>query len=229
MSTTEILPPGFDYRHVGDDLAVDLRALARRIRDRMAASVIETGRELLRVKDHQLDHGQFIAWVEAECALSPRTAQRMMAAAEWAEGKNDTVSHLPPTVIYVLSAPSTPANVEQEMMARIEAGEGISLAAVKNEISAAKQEAARAAKRIRMTPEQKAAVERQQARRRKKLEKQDRERHEQDERRQQACEALIQFLIAQIADQKRFVELLEAAQGHIGIYEIRRALAESAS
>ena len=211
MSVAEILPsPGFDYGHVGDNLAVDLRACARRIRDRMVASVIETGRDLLGVKD-QLDHGQFIAWVEAECALSPRTAQRMMAAAEWAEGKNDTVSHLPPTVIYALSAPSTPVEIHNAILARIEAGERVDPDAVKTEIAEVKLKAARAAKFARLTPEQKAAKKGAETRRRNRDERHEREWQKSEEQRARALDNLVDFLIENVTDHDRLVELLAEA------------------
>src|SRR5689334_19340689 len=115
----------FDYQAIKADVADDLREVAGRIRGRLCASIIETGRDLLQIKDKQLEHGQFTAWVEAECGLSPHTAQRMMAAAQWVEGKNDTVSHLPPTMIYLLSSSSTPPEIHDAVMTRINAGERV--------------------------------------------------------------------------------------------------------
>jgi len=144
----------FDYGVVGANVARDLQHTARRIRERMAMSVIETGRDLLAVKE-RLDHGQFIAWVEAECELSLRTAQRMMAAAEWAKGKNDTVSHLPPTVIYALSAPSTPPEIHDAAVAKIEAGERVDPDMLKAEIAEAKRQAAQVNKRRRSRADRK--------------------------------------------------------------------------
>src|SRR4051794_11267073 len=88
--------PAFDYAALTGNVAGDLRQRATRIRHCIRASVIDVGRELREAKRHELDHGQFIAWIEAECGLNKRTAQRMMQAAEWAEDKNDTVSLLPP-------------------------------------------------------------------------------------------------------------------------------------
>jgi hypothetical protein len=81
----------FDYSMLGGNLASDLQATASRIRVRMRASVIDVGKDLLQVKA-QLEHGQFVRWVESECGINKRTAQRMMAAAEWAEDKSNTVT-----------------------------------------------------------------------------------------------------------------------------------------
>jgi len=50
----------FDYGTVGANVARDLQHSARRIRERMAMSVIETGGDLLAVKE-RLEHGQFLA------------------------------------------------------------------------------------------------------------------------------------------------------------------------
>lgn len=62
---------------------------------------IEAGKLLLEVKA-SLAHGQFGAWLEANVNVSPRQAQRYMAAAEGKpvpirslSPKYDTVSHLP--------------------------------------------------------------------------------------------------------------------------------------
>ena len=54
--------------------------------------------------------------------MTDRTAQRFMRAAEWAEGKNDIVSHLTPTTVYMLSAKSTPEGVYEQVVERLERG-----------------------------------------------------------------------------------------------------------
>jgi len=146
--------PAFDYDTVGTNVARDLQHTARRIRQRVVASIIETGSDLLVARE-RLEHGQFIAWVEAECELSPRTAQRMMAAAEWAKGKNDTVSHLPPTVIYALSASSTPPEIYDAALAKIEAGERVDAKALNAEIAEAKRKTRQVRKRRRSRAESK--------------------------------------------------------------------------
>ena len=215
MSVAEILPPGFDYGYVGDNLAGDLRVRACRIRNRMAASVIETGRELLEVKG-RLEHGQFIAWIEAECSLSPRSAQRMMLAVEWAEGKNDTVSHLPPAIIYALSAPTIPAEIHDAVLTRIKAGERVDPDAVKAEIADVKQKAKRAAKFARLSPEQKAAKKGAETRRRNRHERHEREWRKREERHTRAVDDLVDFLIENVTDHDRLIELLaDAGCSHI--------------
>ena len=219
ISNAPLQAPAFYYSTVGANVARDLQHTARLIRDRMAASVIETGGDLIAVRE-RLEHGQFIAWVETECDLSPRTAQRMMAAAEWAKGKNDTVSHLLPTVIYALSAPSTPAEIHDAALAKIEAGERVEPGVLKAEITEAKQKAAQA---LRLTPEERARWERREARRKQEIEKDRRDWQEEQDRRTRPVNELADFLAEAVADQERLLVLLEAAK-YGGIDSIRDRL-----
>src|SRR5262249_39052001 len=148
----------------------------------------------------QLEHGQFVAWIEAECELSLRSAERMMAAAEWAEGKIDTVSHLPPTVIYALSAPSTPPEIHDAALAKIEAEGRVHPKTLKEGITKARRKAAQAAKRARLSPEQKANLQQIEARRERRAEKHRRRWEEAEERRTRAINELADLLAEQVTD-----------------------------
>ena len=112
----------------GDMLPIlvdELDRVAERVRMRlknMSAHIIEIGRELSAVKQ-RLDHGQFLRWVIEECELAPRHAQLMMRATQWAEGRDEIVSHLEPTTLYLLAAPSTPKTARQEVLALLEEGQ----------------------------------------------------------------------------------------------------------
>lgn len=156
----------FDYADLPIETAAALRGQAARIRDRMkttTAMVVEIGRDLMAVRQH-LEHGQFGAWVEAECGFSARSAQRYMAAAEFAADKNDIVSHLLPAVVYQLAAKSAPENVVTEVMSRLSAGEVVSAEQVsaaladarheKREAERKAKEAARAKKRSKRALQQ---------------------------------------------------------------------------
>lgn len=149
----------FDYTAMGADTAREARAAVERYRGRTKAYVMDTGRDLLAMKA-QLDHGLFLLWLRSEMGLEPRTAQNFMQAAERFEGKSEIVSHLPPTVLYKLAAPSTPEPVRAAVLKRIEAGETMKAEASVEEIREAKDEAARRAKaereearRAALTPE----------------------------------------------------------------------------
>jgi hypothetical protein len=128
-------------RDIPSDLNEELESVANRVRNRlgnMTANIVEIGHELRAVKQ-RLEHGQFLTWVEAACKLSARTAQLMMKAAEWAEGKNEIVAHLEPTAIYLLAAPSTPDSIRREVLSGLEHGQRPTPRLIKDMIRAAKE------------------------------------------------------------------------------------------
>ena len=127
----------FDYNQLAPDLALQMRGAADRVRQSVRASIIDVGRELLQVKE-RLEHGQFVAWVERECQLRIKTAERRMRAADVA--KNDKLSYLPPDGLLALSARSAPATAVDAIMERIDAGEQPTAVQIKREIAVAKRQ-----------------------------------------------------------------------------------------
>jgi hypothetical protein len=120
--------PAFDYAAMAPELANKLKKQAARIKKQMkatTAAIIEIGRDLIAVKQH-LEHGQFGSWVESECGFTTRTARNYMRAAEFAEGKSETISDLSPTCLYLLATKSTPTEIAIEVIARVESGEIVS-------------------------------------------------------------------------------------------------------
>ncbi len=120
--TTALVP--FTYADLDPALADRPRSQAERIRQRIEGqtqAMIETGRDLTAVKDN-MAHGTFLAWVEAECGISPRLAQMYMRAAEWSDENAKSISLLPPTVVLKLSSKSVPDGVRQDIVKRFEAG-----------------------------------------------------------------------------------------------------------
>lgn len=104
---------GFDYAALPVDSALTARAAAERIKLRLKRTVediIEIGRELKAVKD-ELPHGQFLPWIAAEFEMSERTARDFMQVHERFGGKSAIIADLKPTILYALSAPSTPDSV----------------------------------------------------------------------------------------------------------------------
>ena len=75
---------------------------------REIADVIAIGELLLEAQD-QLEHGQWLPWLEVNFAASVRTAQNYMSAARFAS-KYATVAHLKlkPTALYWLGREGTP-------------------------------------------------------------------------------------------------------------------------
>lgn len=156
-------PPGlvaFDYGAMDADLARDARAVVERHRARTKAYVLDTGRDLISVKE-RLGHGNYLPWLRAEMGLEPRTAQNFTLAAERLGAKSEIVSHLPPTVLYKLAA--APEPVREGIVRRIEEGEPIAPEAILAEVDKAR-EAAKAgaaadresARRAKLTDDQRA-------------------------------------------------------------------------
>jgi hypothetical protein len=136
----------FDYGTVSPDVARYLRGHAARLRQYISKSIIQIGKDLLGAKRY-LPHGAFLEWVEREAGINPRTAQSYMHAAEWAANKSATVARLPPGLLYVLSAASTPTFYVDEVIRRVETGERLTLAKVRAELKKINEE--RAADRVR--------------------------------------------------------------------------------
>lgn len=106
----------FDYGDLDAEKAQVLRDAAGAIQNIQHAAIADVGRHLSRARE-VLDHGQFLKWADAELGIKPRSAQNYMAAAKFLEGKCATVAHLPPGILYKLSASSAPADVVAAVVA----------------------------------------------------------------------------------------------------------------
>ena len=123
----------FDYASVPRSVASFLRGESERIRRQYNHSIVQIGKALLGTKRY-LSHGSFIVWVEAEVGMPARTAQAYMRVAQWASDKSASVAHLPPAVLYLLSASSTPPSFARDVIERADAGEKIICAALRKEL-----------------------------------------------------------------------------------------------
>jgi hypothetical protein len=108
MTAATAIPYGpngtFDYSALGNHADV-ARDAAAKIREIFRGSVVEIGRELIAVKE-RIDHGDFLAWVSAECGLHIRIAQRAMKAAQFVidhAAENDNLSLLPTDTLLALA------------------------------------------------------------------------------------------------------------------------------
>jgi hypothetical protein len=137
--TTHLQPEpasgGFDYASMRSDIANQMRAAADRIHQLRYAAVVDIGRELIAIKE-RIEHGHFVEWVESECRMSIRTAQRAMKAAEMVE-RNDKLSYLPADGLLALSARAAKP-IAEKIIGRIDAGEQPSAAEIKEQIEDAK-------------------------------------------------------------------------------------------
>lgn len=154
----------FDYRALDATLATDLQEKAKHIRFRVlrhTMDMIETGRDLLAVKD-QLEHGAFTHWVEGEIGMAMRTAQGYMRAAQWAdqEAKNANFALLQPTTVQRLAAPSCPSEVRAEVLERVANGEPVMDRAVADRIARVRDERVEAERRQKRAEEAKRSKDR---------------------------------------------------------------------
>jgi hypothetical protein len=136
----------FDYDALPQEAATALRQSADRIRAlgrKQTEAILDIGKELKAAKD-TLPHGQFTPWVTAEFGMTDRTALNYMYLADWAADKPEIISDLPPTAIYLLAAPSTPAPAKEEIVSRVKSGEIVRIDDVKKVVGAAKKQAAEA-------------------------------------------------------------------------------------
>jgi DUF3102 family protein len=127
----------FDYNCLAPADAASLRQHANKLRGLIAkstADMIEVGRDLLVIKD-RLEHGQFTGWVQHEIGIGNRTAQTYMQMARLAEGKNETISLLPPSTVRMLAAKSTSPEIIEQVMSRADSGDIVPESAVKEMIS----------------------------------------------------------------------------------------------
>ena len=138
---SDIIAP-FTYSGLPAPVAAEIEAATTRIKDRLSRlvpDILETGRDLQEVKG-KLQHGRFERWLTQEFDMTNRTARRFMQAATWAEGKTDMVSDLTPNTIYLLSAPSTPESVQQQVLDDLEDGKPVNHREVREVVQEAKDE-----------------------------------------------------------------------------------------
>ena len=132
--TLGVTPSVFDYGSVSSPVAKFLKGQADRIRHHHVSSIVSIGKALLEAKRH-LSHGSFQGWVESEISMSVRTAQAYMRVAHWVSAnKNTAIGRLPPTILHILSAPSTPQEFVADILSRLEAGEVIVPSAIRKEL-----------------------------------------------------------------------------------------------
>jgi DUF3102 family protein len=201
--------PTFDYAALEISVADEMRQAAERVCSLMRSSVIDVGRELIAAKG-RVERGQFVKWVEAECQLNIRTAQRMMQAAEIVE-KNDKLSLLNPSSLYMLAAPSTPASSLEQVRQELDAGKVPSYRAVRGIIGndryrlKTERRAAASAKKRKLSRARRELIERSEQMRRKREAKQD-----------AAAEKAIALIMEKLTAEEvtRLTRLLDTAQYH---------------
>lgn len=207
-------PVPFNYSELPAEhakLATDAAAAIKTSGKRMADYALTIGQKLTAVKA-VLDHGQFGAWLVAEFAWTDRTARNYMTA--WAAfgDKSETISNLTPTTLYTLAAPSTPMTVREQVVERLEAGERVGSATVKDMIAEAKSRAAMAAQEARIDPKERERQARNSERRRQRqqrdLQREMREQQERESREKANAETVANLIVEALG--ARVIEVADA-------------------
>jgi hypothetical protein len=125
----------FNYASVPTSVAKFLKGQATRIRQYAGKTIVQIGKDLVSAK-HYLSHGQFLRWVESEVGIPARTAQAYMQAAQWASHNREMAALLPPSLLYILSSPSTPKEFAEAVARRVTDGEVVSTTTLRAELKA---------------------------------------------------------------------------------------------
>jgi hypothetical protein len=204
VNQIQIIPPAikqgsFDYSKLDEPgLAEQAQATARRIKDRLKTSFVDTGNDLIEIKD-KLGHGRFGPWLEHECIMSVRSAEECMSAARLAT-KYAVTAYLPPTTLVALASPSADPDVRKQVLDDVQAGNPAPAPAIVKEMLAK----ARTAKKIseaaqKKSPEQikkeQAAKERADRAWQKKLDDIDAQRAAVEAREAEAAEKAARLLV----------------------------------
>jgi hypothetical protein len=109
------------------------------LRKRSASDIAEIGRRLVECKDI-VGYGNWSTWLAQNFEWDERTALNFVRVYELA-GKSEKFSDLniPVSALYLLAAPSTPAEVQEEIIGQAEGGKVIQLAEVKKAIKVKKR------------------------------------------------------------------------------------------
>lgn len=122
----------YDYELVPEEYRDEVRRSAMSIKFRLkraAEDILIIGQELKNTKSRLL-YGQYTQWLDIEFGLSIRMAQRFVNVLERLGSRNDIMSFLPPTALYMLSAKSTPDEAIEEVEKRIQNGHRIGVSQV---------------------------------------------------------------------------------------------------
>ena len=111
----------FAYTSISQASIDEAEATVDRILNRLRSSIIDTGSDLLSIKD-KLGHGQFLEWLNHYFNMSERTAQNYMSTAKRFGTTPQILDMVPHGLVYQLAAASTPDYVRQAVIGDVVAG-----------------------------------------------------------------------------------------------------------
>jgi hypothetical protein len=103
-----------------------------RLARNVACDIVEIGGHLTEAKE-RCPHGEWLPWLKQEFAWSDDTALRLMRVYALVKSRKlRNLERLGPSVLYLLSAPSTSTAAREEIIARVHAGEAPSVGEAQN-------------------------------------------------------------------------------------------------
>jgi hypothetical protein len=119
----------FDYEQLDSETRIVVQQRTGEIKDLVrttAENVVRIGEKLAEVRE-RLDNGRFQAWLSGEFDWSRRTAYNFISVYEQFGGDRAKFAQLDiaTSALYLLAAPSTPAEARAEVLDRAEQGERI--------------------------------------------------------------------------------------------------------
>lgn len=192
-------PAAFDYCSLPNkDTAKELRDAAQRIRKIGRQSVIDIGRELIKVKS-KLGRGKFGSWLQVEFEISERTAENYMSAAHLARDNPEIISALKPAALYLLSAPSTPSEIRDEALERARAGKAPDIGTIRMAIAEARVAKREATKEASLSKQAKQRRAKQREQRKREQEEWRRERERREAEADQSFVNIVELLAARLS------------------------------
>lgn len=131
----------FDYSALDQETQVLVRLRAGEIKSlakRVASDIVEIGGKLAEVKDRVGGNGRFNDWLSAELAWSERTAHNFIAVWQKFNAANFALENVATSALYLLAAPSTPAEALEVAKQIADSGEKVSHGLAKEIVRQAK-------------------------------------------------------------------------------------------
>jgi hypothetical protein len=132
----------FDYGALDQETQVLVRLRAGEIKSlakRVASDIVEIGGKLAEVKDRVGGNGKFSDWLSAELGWSDRTAHNFIAVWQKFNAANFALENVATSALYLLAAPSTPAEAVEAARQIADSGEKVTHGVAKEIVRQAKE------------------------------------------------------------------------------------------
>jgi hypothetical protein len=134
--------PLFDYSALDAETRIVIQQRTGEIKTiakRMASDVVEIGGKLAEVKDRLGGNGKFNEWLDSELHWSERTAYNFIAVWQKFNAANFALENVATSALYLLAAPSTPAEAVEVAKQIANSGEVVTHGVAKEIVRQAKE------------------------------------------------------------------------------------------